>query len=408
MGLWTHNLKSPQVISKYNSSYYNGPALKLGAGTISVKALQAASPAGLRVVAGSCPSVGIAGGYTQGAGHSVLSSQYGLGADQVLEWEVVTANGKRVIATPRQNTDLYFALSGGGPGTYGVVISMTVRAHQDGPVSSAVLSFAAKGTSKEAYWKAIAAWHTQLPALVDSGATAVYLITADGFLITPITAPDKSADEVAKMLDPFTKTLTSLNITYTVNTTSESTYLAHFVKYFSPVPYSSYATAQLLGGRLVPRRMIERNNEGLTQAFREITENSTFYIVATALDVRKPKATKPISDNAVLPAWREALLLVLVPSPWDFTVPRSVEEERESQLTNSLIPKLAAVTPNSGTYLNEADFHLASWKEDFYGANYSRLRSIKAKYDPGNLFYATTAVGSDAWKVADDGRMCRA
>lgn len=408
MGLWTHNLKSPQVIPKYNSGYCNGPALKLGAGTISVEALQAASPAGLRVVAGSCLSVGIAGGYTQGAGHSVLGSQYGLGADQVLEWEVVTANGKRVIATPRQNTDLYFALSGGGPGTYGVVISMTVRAHQDGPVGGIVLSFAAKGTSKEAYWKAIAAWHTQLPALVDSGATAVYLITADGFLITPITAPDKSADEVAKMLDPFTKILTSLNITYTVNTTSESTYLAHFVKYFGPVPYSSYATAQLLGGRLVPRRVIERNNEGLTQAFREITENSTFYIAATALDVRKPKATKPISDNAVLPAWREALLSVLVLSPWDFTVPRSVEEERESQLTNSLIPKLTAVIPNSGTYLNEADFHLASWKEDFYGANYGRLRSIKAKYDPGNLFYATTAVGSDAWKAADDGRMCRA
>lgn len=65
------------------------------------------------------------------------------------------------------------------------------------------------------------------------------------------------------------------------------------------------------------------------------------------------------------------------------------------------------MTPNSGTDMNEADFHLASWKQDFYGANYDKLRSIKAKYDPGNLFYAVTAVGSDAWSVADDGRMCR-
>lgn len=85
-----------------------------------------------------------------------------------------------------------------------------------------------------------------------------------------------------------------------------------------------------------------------------------------------------------------------------------MEEEREKQLTTSIIPKLTAVTRNSGTYMNEADFHLASWKQDFYGQNYAKLRAIKTKYDPGNLFYATTAVGSDAWKVADDGRMCRA
>ena len=99
---------------------------------------------------------------------------------------------------------------------------------------------------------------------------------------------------------------------------------------------------------------------------------------------------------------------MLVPSLWNFTQPRSVEEQAENQLTNSLIPKLTAVTPNSGTYMNEADFHLAFWKQDFYGVNYNKLRLIKVKYNPGNLFYAVTAVGSDAWNMGDDGRMCRA
>lgn len=59
-----------------------------------------------------------------------MSSEYGLGADQVLEWEVVTANGDHIVATPSNNADMYWALSGGGPGTFGVVISMTVRAHR--------------------------------------------------------------------------------------------------------------------------------------------------------------------------------------------------------------------------------------------------------------------------------------
>lgn len=41
------------------------------------------------MVGGTCPPVGLAGGYTQGRGHSMLSTAYGLGADQVLEWEAV-------------------------------------------------------------------------------------------------------------------------------------------------------------------------------------------------------------------------------------------------------------------------------------------------------------------------------
>ena len=396
------------MINNYKSTYYQGAALKVGAGTLSVEAQQAAQPAGLHVVGGSCPSVGIAGGYSQAAGHSVLSSQYGLGADQVLEWEVVLANGGRVVATPTRNTDLYWALSGGGPGTYGVVISMTIRAHKDGAVGGALLAFGPDGISKATYWKAIAAFQTQLPAIVDAGATAIYIITKAGFQIAPLTAPGKSDAEVKLMLTPFTKTLDQLNVTYSLNVSSESTFMGHFTKYFSPFPYGGYPTAQLLGGRLVPRSVVEQNNDALTAAFRDITENSAFYVAVTALGVGKPKKATPVSDNAVLPAWRSALLTVLVPSVWDFTIPRSLEEERESQLTNSIIPKLTALTPGSGTYMNEADFQLATWKQDFFGKNYARLNSIKTKYDPGNLFYATTAVGSDGWMVAADGRMCRA
>ena len=289
------------------------------------------------------------------------------------------------------------------------MVSLTVRAQQDGPISGASLSFASAGISKDTYWKAIAAWQAQLPAIVDAGATAIYIMTPAAFQIEPLTAPGKSATDVNAMLAPFLRNLTALGITYTHNITSAPDFLAHFTTYFGPLPYGGYATAQLLGGRLVPRSVVEKNNDGLTAVMRDITENSAFYIAATALSTKQnPNNVKPVSDNAVLPAWRNALLTVLVPSPWDFTLPRSVEEQREADLTSSLIPKLTAVTPNSGTYLNEADFHLGTWKQDFYGANYARLRAIKAKYDPLDLFYATTAVGSDAWKVAADGRLCRA
>ena len=77
------------------------------------------------------------------------------------------------------------------------------------------------------------------------------------------------------------------------------------------------------------------------------------------------------------------------------------------------------VTPSSvggGVYLNEADIQEPNWQDDFYGpANYPRLLAIKRKWDPRDLFYATTAVGSESWENRDgeqgiqtqNGRLCR-
>jgi hypothetical protein len=58
--------------------------------------------------------------------------------------------------------------------------------------------------------------------------------------------------------------------------------------------------------------------------------------------------------------------------------------------------------------MNEADFQQQNWQETFFGANYNKLLKIKNKYDPKGLLYATAAVGSEAWEVADNGRMCKA
>lgn len=73
--------------------------MKIGAGIQGFEALEAAHDAGFVTVGGECPTVGIAGGYTQGGGHSALSSNFGMGADQALSWEVVTAGGNLVTAS---------------------------------------------------------------------------------------------------------------------------------------------------------------------------------------------------------------------------------------------------------------------------------------------------------------------
>ena len=183
LSLWMHNLKDIRI-SDYSDKHYKGRAIKMSAGVQGFEAYAAADAQGLQVVGGECPTVGIAGGYTQGGGHSALASKHGLAADQALEWEVVTATGQHLIANRRQNTDLFWALSGGGGGTYGVVLSLTAKAHPDSPTSAMNLTFTNTGVSQDAFYDAVATFHSSLPALVDSGAMSVWFFTNTSFSIS--------------------------------------------------------------------------------------------------------------------------------------------------------------------------------------------------------------------------------
>jgi hypothetical protein len=72
LSVWTHNLKDINFIGNYSDKFYTGKAVKVGAGVLGYEMLEAAAAQGVVVVSGECPTVGLAGGYTQGGGHSAL------------------------------------------------------------------------------------------------------------------------------------------------------------------------------------------------------------------------------------------------------------------------------------------------------------------------------------------------
>ncbi|KAL9070954.1 MAG: hypothetical protein Q9157_005648 [Trypethelium eluteriae] len=398
IGVWTHHLKDIQIID-YESPHYTGKAIKLGAGVQGFEAYDAANASGLVVVGGECPTVGLAGGYTQGGGHSALASKYGLAADQTLEFEVVDGTGTLLNVSRYENSDLFWALSGGGGGTYGVVTSMTSKAHPDMITSGANLTFTNENITQDSYYSAVGAFNTVLPTIVDAGAMAVWYFTNTSFSLSPLTAPGLTKAQVIALLKPYTDTLTELGIKFEAYTGQFTGYLDEFNHMFSTI---DVGIAQY-GGRWIPRSVVQANNTALMAAYRNITEDGATFI-GVGLNVSKAVAGDVY--NAVNEGWRDCLIDTVITTPWNFTAPWSEMIANQVKMTDSYIPQLEALTPGGGTYLNECDFLQPGWKDALYGANYDRLLSIKNKHDPTHMFYATTAVGSDYWQVQADGRLC--
>ena len=122
------------------------------------------------------------------------------GVDNVLEITIVTANGNHVIANPYQNEDLFWALRGGGGGTWGVVTSVTYKTHPYTPLSSALLL--ANSTNANSTQNILAEIIRLTPSLVDQGYGGYCLISA-GQIQLFFLSPNITDEEIRAKFLPF-------------------------------------------------------------------------------------------------------------------------------------------------------------------------------------------------------------
>ena len=390
--------------TKPTGNWEGKPVLTVGPGALGHEVLAFAKSHGKVVVMGTCPTVSLAGGFVQGGGHSILSTAFGLAADEALEFQVVTASGDLVVANERENADLFWALRGGGAGTFGVVTEVTVRARPDAKVGSGTIQFGIGG-NESSFRDAVDYFHGLLPGMLADGRTTVAYRLAETFLaISPVTVYGGTRNDAVKILEPFVQRLGDLGIQYASSYSESHNFHDHYVRHFGPIPEGRFPVASYnLGGRLLPRDVLadpqkkERFNEVAHRLRRTgVTVSGMALNVSGGRDV----------DNAVHPAWRTAVVQLQLGTPWnDTNWGGMIEDQRK--MTEEVIPMMKMATPGSGAYVNEADFNEPDWRQEFFGSNYQRLLSIKEKWDPDGLFYGLKLVGSEKWHVQPDGTMCR-
>ncbi|KAF5372522.1 hypothetical protein D9758_005275 [Tetrapyrgos nigripes] len=403
LAVWMHHLQDIDWIKTFRSAKYTGSALKVQAGVTGFNLLAEAHNRGVVAVAGECPSVGYVGGFIQGGGYGGLSSVYGMGADQTLEFEVITTQGQFVRASPKENQDLYWALSGGGGGTYGIVWSVTVKTHRDLPVTIASLNFTSDGISQDLYWQAIDAYQAITPNLTDSKLWAFTGYSSSSFSLYPVYGINKTVAEVTASLRPLLNTLDSMGINYTTGADTYGTYLD---AYNSGTIFKSLTVGNaLFDTRLLPRSLWDSSEKlaSLQKIIRGLVDQNRLvfdFTQSATLEV----AGHP--QNAVHPAWRNSVKYFTMGLPLTDGESFVQSMQQQNQIATDISP-LKQLTPGSGSYLNEAALNDPDFKADFYGPNYDRLLQIKDKWDPDQILYGSIAVGGDRWRETDGGRLCK-
>jgi FAD/FMN-containing dehydrogenase len=148
----------------------SGATATVGAGAQLIDVYAELAKAGATLPAGSCPSVGISG-VTLGGGFGLAGRQLGLTADNLISADIVTADGQLRTVNARTDSDLLWALKGGGGGNFGVVTTFTFNVHPL-PASAAYFNLTWPWSSAS---DAIAAWQSWAPHATDKITSILHL-----------------------------------------------------------------------------------------------------------------------------------------------------------------------------------------------------------------------------------------
>jgi len=394
--LWTRYFEDIAFHDSFNvGGKDKGSAVTVGSGVGLHTLYQATKTKGKVFVGGTAANVVAASGYVQGAGHSALGPLFGLAADNALEFQVVIADGRFVTVNEHSHADLFWALRGGGAGSWGVIISTTFRTFPTFDAVHHAVNITANSSEAIGQLATLHAQHSFDWDGLHAGHYFFIIATPPIFTVTiDFFFPNTSLAVVNASVAPF---LNAASVLQGVSIGSIVSDLVNVNDALSPQSSDSGGLDLILGSRLIPAGVYRNNATAIGGAYQKLIDGGAPVILENFVAGGRVSENGHI-DSAVNPAWRIAKSHVIVIAGWGDSQSPEVVEEIRQDLTKDKVPILEALAgPGSGSYSNEADVREPNFQTTFFGPNYPRLSAIKEAYDPSALFIVGAGVGSEKW-----------
>jgi FAD/FMN-containing dehydrogenase len=405
LAIWTHNMDALEFypnFTAHNCLSANGLNIgELGAGVIAGNAYRFFNAHGMDITGGYEQSVGIAGGFAQGGGVGSFTTTYGLMADNAVEFEVVTADGEVRIINECNDPDLFWAMRGGGGGTFAVLTKYRVQVHPSLPIHvftfNANFSESASNVILRETLTAHARNQIDWSAQLVTGQLEYFPGKLELSLVLPY---DDDGAKLKSATDSFRQFLSNRS-DLLISANNYKSY-PDYATYLSVTAADAKVTepsgiSSLLATRLIPRTVFA-NPETISELVEGVMEgiavarsllNLTGVQIVLETPVSNPDSFQASAAN---PAWRNSLWHVIHVGEWLHPLEDTVLRSTAQGFLKMLDP-LKKLSPGGGAYLNEAHYLEPDWQQTFYGSFYDRLAAVKNTYDPTHIFDCYKCVG---------------
>lgn len=406
------------------------PAVSAGAGAMWIDLYHAVTTrAGRYVQGGGCTSVGTAG-LVQSGGFGSFSKGFGTAAAHLLEAEVVTADGQVRTVNACRDPDLFWALKGGGGGSWGVVTRQTlrtfelpeyfgaawgrIRARTDAAFRQLIARFLEHyaGHLLNAHWGEQAHFapdNTLTLSMVCQGLDAAEVKAAwDPFFAWVLAAGQELevTDALASHVVPARHWWDVIGNPSMIRDPRPGTPAWHgwWTGDWGQVGafIHGYDSLWLPAALLRPDRQASLT-EGLFAASRHKRLQLHFNKGIAGAGAEAIAATRATATN---PAVLEAFVLVIIADggkpaypgmPGAAIDPTAAHEDADR--IAAAARELRKLVPDAGSYVSESNYFDPRWQASYWGGNYPRLRAVKARFDPQGLFFGHNGVGSEDWSA---------
>ncbi|MEP0920004.1 FAD-binding oxidoreductase [Leptolyngbya sp. DQ-M1] len=325
---------------------------------------------GVTIPGGSCATVGITG-LTLGGGYGLLARWKGLTCDSLQSVEMVTAVGKLIVASATQNSDLFWALRGGGGGNFGIVTALKFQTHAIDKVTVYQLKWDASEIER-----VIQQWQAFAPES-DDRHTSILKLT-----------PGSSVYVVGQFVGTEAELRNVLAPLFSIAPKESS---------FETLPYlgAIYAFAGLKPD--YPKRLAHWH--GSQTKFKNASDYVARPLDAKGIATIVQFLRQAPSQNVVLQFDSYGGAIAKIPSgataffhrqvKWNIQYQAYWTKTQEQAAHINWVQNFrSAMQPyvTGGCYVNYCDRSIKNWQTAYYGSNWQRLKQVKQQYDPGNFF----------------------